>query len=76
MRGLRLKRKSKSNYVLPSKFESISATKVAVMCPDCKKKIIIPRQVVIDFSPGGKEYHEGGRSDLACPVCDGLINVS
>lgn len=74
MRGLRLRRKS--NCALPSKFESVSATKVAIMCPECKKKIIIPKQVVIDFSPGGKEYHESGRSDMMCPVCDGLINIS
>ena len=76
MRSLRLKRKSSSNYVLPSKFKVISATSVSVICPECKRKVIIPRQVVIDFSPGGKEYHEGGRSDLVCPMCEGLINVS
>ncbi len=76
MRRLMLRRKLESNCVLPSKFEPVSATKVAIMCPECKKKIIIPKQVVIDFSPGGKEYHKGGRSDMMCPACDGLINIS
>lgn len=70
------KRQEKSNCVLPSKFELVSDTKVKVKCPGCQWKIIIPKQVVIDFSPGGKEYHEGGRSDLVCPKCSGLINIS
>lgn len=64
------------NCVLPFKFEPISDTKVRVKCSECQMYIIIPRQVVIDFSPGGKEYHKGGRSDLLCPNCGESINIS
>lgn len=74
---LRLKkRQEKINCVLPSKFELVSDTKVGVKCPECQWEIIIPKHVVIDFSPGGKEYHPGGKSDLVCPKCGGLINIS
>jgi len=74
---LRLRKgKERSNCVLPSRFELISDTKVRVKCPECLGKIIIPKQVVIDFSPGGKEYHTGGKSDLVCPKCGGFINIS
>jgi hypothetical protein len=65
-----------SSFVLPSKFKKESGSEVSVICPECEGKIIIPLQVVIDFSPGGKEYHNGGRSDLICPLCQGSINIS
>lgn len=65
-----------NNFVLPSKFKEEPGGDVSMICPECKGKIVIPLQVVIDFSPGGKEYHEGGRSDLICPLCQGFINIS
>ena len=65
-----------NNFVLPSKFKGEPGGDVSVICPECGDKIVIPLKVVIDFSPGGKEYHEGGRSDLICPLCQGFINIS
>jgi hypothetical protein len=65
-----------NNFVLPSKFKKESGSDVSVICPKCEGEIVIPLQVVIDFSPGGKEYHDGGRSDLICPLCQGFINIS
>jgi len=64
-----------NNFVLPSKFKGEPGGDVSVICPECEGKIVIPLKVVIDFSPGGKEYHEGGRSDLICPLCQGFINI-
>jgi predicted RNA-binding Zn-ribbon protein involved in translation (DUF1610 family) len=48
---------------------------VKFVCPPCKIVLRVPSEVMRDFSPGGKEYHEGGTSSLVCPRCGGLIEL-
>jgi len=48
---------------------------VGYRCPKCDHFFLIPSEIVQDFSPGGKEYHEGGESYFNCPRCREFVNV-
>ena len=52
-----------------------STSLVEFVCPQCKYVLRVPRQVVKDFSPGGKEYHKGGETSFVCNKCGTMIQL-
>lgn len=50
-----------------------STSLVEHVCPQCKSVLRVPQQIVRSFSPGGMEYHKGGKTSFVCVKCGAMI---